>query len=248
MRVTIKKRVSASRSYGRGMDNYRSPGKYDINYGGNTVGAILGTNARQYESSSWTVCLYDAKGNFRPVKEFFPGLVATTPFETAKKWARDNVAAHVTRINQEKEDAKMNKNQDDIDRLNEIKDQLKELVGEARDIISNYGAAQRQAEAYWISNVLTSLDSDNEWGHAGCMSTMQETIDEITADGLEHDAQIDVKVGQRVLLLDGSDNKGEVTGYASDGTILVEWDNGIESHHNPNNIEPVDSDDNERAE
>jgi hypothetical protein len=54
MRVT--KEHPASQAYGRGSDNYRAPAAYAVlNAKGAKVGIILGTHARHFEKTHWTV-------------------------------------------------------------------------------------------------------------------------------------------------------------------------------------------------
>jgi uncharacterized protein Veg len=67
----------------------------------------------------------------------------------------------------------------DTNRLAEIKEEMKELLNEAHDILrcgEDYSTLRR-AESYWYAHILTSLDSDH--GYLGSsMCTMQDTIDE----------------------------------------------------------------------
>lgn len=59
-----------------------------------------------------------------------------------------------------------------IDRLNEIKNEIESLVLEAKSILRGT-PVYRRAEAYWIPNILESLD-----GRA-TMVSMQDTINEL---------------------------------------------------------------------
>jgi hypothetical protein len=66
------------------------------------------------------------------------------------------------------------------ERLNEIKDEIKSLVNEARDIIRGTHI-ESLANSYWIPHILMELDEDHEW-LGGSMCTMQETIDALADD------------------------------------------------------------------
>lgn len=62
-----------------------------------------------------------------------------------------------------------------IDRLNEIKDEIAELIAEARVLLRGTPEAHR-AEAYWLAHIRCALDSDHGY-LGGSMVTMQDTID-----------------------------------------------------------------------
>ena len=69
----------------------------------------------------------------------------------------------------------------DIARLLEIKDEMKELLGEAHDILRSGEdhIALRRAESYWYAHIVMALDKDH--GYLGSsMCSMQDTIDELT--------------------------------------------------------------------
>lgn len=66
---------------------------------------------------------------------------------------------------------------DIADRLEEIKDEIKGLLGEADDLLHGTDGYQR-AKAYWLACMHIELDEDHEWmGKSMC--SMQDTIDEL---------------------------------------------------------------------
>jgi len=69
---------------------------------------------------------------------------------------------------------------EDLERLIEIKDEIKELVNEARDTINSTSEAER-ARAYWYAHILCALDSDNDY-LGGSMVTMQDSIDALAEE------------------------------------------------------------------
>ena len=89
--IKVSKRTSAAQSYGRGMDNYRIPGFYDVFRDGKKVGFIHGTNAGYMESSDWEIVEMESKlGGMRPVKRF--GSWQEQPFKKAKEFAMEYFA------------------------------------------------------------------------------------------------------------------------------------------------------------
>lgn len=64
---------------------------------------------------------------------------------------------------------------EDINRLQEIKEEIKELLGEAEGILSNTDQYDR-AKGYWMADIRISLDSDHTY-LSRAMCTMQDTID-----------------------------------------------------------------------
>jgi hypothetical protein len=72
-------------------------------------------------------------------------------------------------------------NSDSIERMIEIKDQIKELVNEAQDILERGTITYNRARSYWIPHILMELDKDHDW-LGGSMCTMQNTIDEMEID------------------------------------------------------------------
>jgi len=69
---------------------------------------------------------------------------------------------------------------EDLERLIEIKDEIKELVNEARDTINSTSEAKR-ARAYWCAYILCALDSDHDY-LGGSMVTMQDSIDALAEE------------------------------------------------------------------
>jgi len=67
---------------------------------------------------------------------------------------------------------------EDIERLQEIHDELRELVDEAFGLLS--GTAQEdRAKAYWYANIRMALDDDHMWmGSHNC--TLQNCIESFT--------------------------------------------------------------------
>ena len=71
-------------------------------------------------------------------------------------------------------------NNETIERLEEIRDEIKDLVREARGLV-NGTKEKKAAEAYWIAHVLGALDDDHGY-LGGSMTTMQDTIDALRGD------------------------------------------------------------------
>lgn len=61
-------------------------------------------------------------------------------------------------------------------RFEEIKDQIKELIDEAIDLVPSSGVKER-ARSYWYSQIVTALDDDHEY-MGGSMCTMEDTLNE----------------------------------------------------------------------
>ena len=60
-------------------------------------------------------------------------------------------------------------------RFEEIKEQIKELLDEAFDLVPDY--ARSRAESYWYSHIAMALDEDH--GYLGSsMCSMQDTLEE----------------------------------------------------------------------
>ena len=75
----------------------------------------------------------------------------------------------------------VNKNKEIIFELEEIKEQIKESIQEAKNLLKQVGSStiESRAKSYWIAQLLIALDNDHDYlGGAGC--TMQDTIDEIS--------------------------------------------------------------------
>lgn len=73
----------------------------------------------------------------------------------------------------------------DVDRLEEIRDEIKELIGEAEEIIRG-SYEYRAAKAYWIPHILTALDDESEY-MGKSMTTMQDTIENLKNPGASHE-------------------------------------------------------------
>lgn len=72
---------------------------------------------------------------------------------------------------------------EDVERLKEIKDQMKELVEEARNIlrVSDDKMIWERAKSYWIPELYMALDKDQDY-LGGCMVTMEDTIEALDDD------------------------------------------------------------------
>lgn len=69
---------------------------------------------------------------------------------------------------------------EDLERLTEIKDEIQELVEEAKGILPCGTGLTGRAESYWIPHILTALEKNNGGYLGGSMTTMQDTIDELS--------------------------------------------------------------------
>lgn len=66
-----------------------------------------------------------------------------------------------------------------IDRLEEIKVAVLELIGEAEEIVRRGdNVVYARAKAYWIPHVIGALTKEHEY-LGGSMQTMEETIEEL---------------------------------------------------------------------
>lgn len=67
----------------------------------------------------------------------------------------------------------------DPERLAEIKDEMLELLEEAKGILREVGGViAARAEAYWLPHIRTALD--REYSYLGSsMTTMQDTVNEL---------------------------------------------------------------------
>ena len=80
---------------------------------------------------------------------------------------------------------------EDLERLAEIKDEIEELLDEARGIIrSGDEGAYERALVYWLAHIRTALDNDHEY-LGGSMVTMQDTIDELSGADDEAETEDD---------------------------------------------------------
>jgi len=76
---------------------------------------------------------------------------------------------------------------EDIERLEAIKEQIKELVEEAEGIVQGAGGnIYNRAKSYWIPELLVALDKEHGYC-AGCMCTMENTISEMRKEQHEED-------------------------------------------------------------
>jgi hypothetical protein len=62
-------------------------------------------------------------------------------------------------------------------RLQEIIEEIKELVGEAEEMVAGT-SEEASAGAYWIPHILGALDKDHGY-LGGSMQTMQDSINEL---------------------------------------------------------------------
>ncbi len=69
-------------------------------------------------------------------------------------------------------------------RFEEIKEQIKELLEEAIDLVPDH--ARSRAESYWYSHISTSLDEDHDY-MSGSMCSMQDTLEEFSDIDNEED-------------------------------------------------------------
>jgi hypothetical protein len=72
--LTIKKAAAAGRSFGRGMDNYRTPARYEIFFNDRLIGSIVGKRVGYMDSGTWEIYYVEAAtGLWRPAKTFYIG-------------------------------------------------------------------------------------------------------------------------------------------------------------------------------
>jgi hypothetical protein len=78
----------------------------------------------------------------------------------------------------------------DVERLNEIKEEIKELLSEAHGIVrcSEDYMALRRAESYWYAHIRIALDDESEFVGRSMVS-MQSTIDELTVENDEYELE-----------------------------------------------------------
>lgn len=69
------------------------------------------------------------------------------------------------------------------ERLAEIKDEIKELIREADRLLPK-GITRDRARSYWYPHIVSALDDDHGY-MARSMCSMQDTINELTADDEE---------------------------------------------------------------
>jgi hypothetical protein len=71
------------------------------------------------------------------------------------------------------------------ERLIEIKEQMLELLDEAKDIIPE-GMTKKRAEAYWYAHIKTAILKDHEY-LGGSLVTMEHTINELEEEDEDGD-------------------------------------------------------------
>ena len=72
------------------------------------------------------------------------------------------------------------------ERLNEIKEQMLELLAEAKDLIPE-GMTKERAKCYWYAHIKTALLKEHEY-LGGSLVTMDDTINELDEES-EEDAE-----------------------------------------------------------
>ena len=77
---------------------------------------------------------------------------------------------------------------EDVNRLEEIKDQIRELVEEAQGILQTCDnrVTKERAKSYWIPQLYMALDNNHEY-LGGSMCTMEDTIAEIEDQCIDED-------------------------------------------------------------
>ncbi|MBM2814388.1 MAG: hypothetical protein HW421_1150 [Ignavibacteria bacterium] len=76
-------------------------------------------------------------------------------------------------------------NTDAKEKLIEIKEQMLELLDEAKDIIPE-GMAKERAKCYWYAHIKTALLKEHEY-LGGSLVTMDDTINEISDEESEEE-------------------------------------------------------------
>ena len=75
--------------------------------------------------------------------------------------------------------------QDEIERFQEIKDEIRELLHEASRIVRDTSEEDR-AKGYWQAHIMTALDDRHEYlGRSMC--TMQQSIDALAEQFVDGD-------------------------------------------------------------
>jgi hypothetical protein len=81
--------------------------------------------------------------------------------------------------------AAMRETAEALDRFAEIKDEMKELLQEALQIVVDQtgrdSMAYERARRYWCAGITVELDKEHSW-LASSMCTMQSTIDELSGN------------------------------------------------------------------
>jgi hypothetical protein len=73
-------------------------------------------------------------------------------------------------------------------RFEEIKEQIKELLDEAFDLVPDH--ARARAESYWYAHISTALDEDHGY-LGGSMCSMQDTLEEFDEEDEEDEEDED---------------------------------------------------------
>jgi hypothetical protein len=68
--------------------------------------------------------------------------------------------------------------QDKIERLTEIKVEIRDLLQECKRLLRDEGMTWQRAEPYWWATARPALDGESGYC-SGPMTTMQDTIDEL---------------------------------------------------------------------
>lgn len=77
----------------------------------------------------------------------------------------------------------MDKTKEKAERLQEIKEQMLELLDEAKELIPE-GMTKERAKCYWYAHIKTAILKEHEY-LGGSMVTMEETIEEILEEHSE---------------------------------------------------------------
>jgi len=76
-------------------------------------------------------------------------------------------------------------NAEAIDRLTEIKEQMLELLEEAKDLLPE-GMTKERAKCYWYAHIKTALLKEHEF-LGGSLVTVDDTISELGEDSKENE-------------------------------------------------------------
>lgn len=71
-----------------------------------------------------------------------------------------------------------------IERMVEIKDEIKSLVNEAMELLERDTMIYNRATSYWFPHILMELDEEHNW-IGGSMCSLQNTIDEMNEDSTD---------------------------------------------------------------
>lgn len=77
---------------------------------------------------------------------------------------------------------------EDHERLVEIKDEMKNMLEEAKELIRRNASdwVYQRAKSYWIGHIAQALDDESDYMGSATV-TFQNTIDEIQVEGAEED-------------------------------------------------------------